>query len=223
MSEPLPAIYLARHGETAWSLSGRHTGRTDLPLTANGERQAAARLRAPARCHVRAGARESAAAGDAHVRACGLRRPGARRRRPRRWNYGAYEGLRTGDIRAARPGWNLFRDGCPDGETAVDVGARADRVLARARAAMGNVLLFSSGHILRVLAARWLGLAPEGGTIPDARHREHLDPGLRTRSFGARHRALERTRSYRRMINVGKVSGRISAVPPAPEPSGIAA
>jgi probable phosphoglycerate mutase len=163
MSEPLPAVYLARHGETGWSQTGQHTGLTDLPLTAHGERQAAAlaaRLRGVAFAAVfasplRRAARTCALAGfaDRAVTVADLVE----------WDYGAYEGKRTADIRAARPDWNLFRDGCPDGETAVDVGARADRVLARVRASAGNVLLFSSGHILRVLAARWLGLPPEGG------------------------------------------------------------
>ena len=163
MSEPLPVVYLARHGETAWSLSGQHTGRTDLPLTERGERQARAlgqRLR-----------------GASFVKV--LTSPSQRARRTAElagfgslaeidpdlaeWDYGQYEGRRTADILAERPGWFLFRDGCPGGETPDQVGARADRVVERVRAVEGNVLVFSSAHILRVLAARWLGLEAAGG------------------------------------------------------------
>ena len=163
MSEPLPVVYLARHGETAWSLSGQHTGRTDLPLTERGEQQARAlgqRLR-----------------GASFVKV--LISPSQRARRTAElagyggltevdpdlaeWDYGEYEGRRTADILAERPGWFLFRDGAPAGETPDQTGARADRVVQRIRAIGGNVLIFSSAHILRVLAARWLGLDAAGG------------------------------------------------------------
>ena len=164
MSEALPIIYLARHGETAWSLSGQHTGRTDIPLTERGERQARAlgeRLRGPdfAKVLVSPSQRarrtaELAGFGNAVEVDPDLAE----------WDYGRYEGRRTAEILAERPGWLLFRDGCPDGETAARVGARADRVIERVRTAHGNVLLFSSGHILRVLAARWLGLEPAAGS-----------------------------------------------------------
>ena len=163
MSEPLPMVYLARHGETAWSLSGQHTGLTDIPLTANGERQATAlvpRLQGIAFAAVMTSPLQRAA------RTCALAGFAARAVTDAdlvEWNYGAYEGKRTADIQSVHPGWNLFRDGCPEGESAADAGARADRVIARVRAVAGNVLLFSSGHILRVLAARWVGLAPDGG------------------------------------------------------------
>lgn len=163
MSASLPALYLARHGETAWSLTGQHTGLTDLPLTANGELQAASlapRLRGIEFAAVYTSPLQRAS------RTCALAGFAQEARRDGdlvEWDYGAYEGKRTPDIRAMRADWNLFRDGCPDGEMAADVGVRADRVIARARACQGNVLLFSSGHILRVLAARWIGLDPAYG------------------------------------------------------------
>jgi len=161
MSAPLPVVYLVRHGETAWSLSGRHTGLTDVPLTERGERDAralGARLRGIAFARVFTSPLQRASStcalagfGDVACTDADLAE----------WNYGAYEGLRTAEILAQRPGWNLFRDGCPGGETAADAGARADRVVARIRTVAGNALVFSSAHILRVLAARWLGLPPQ--------------------------------------------------------------
>ncbi len=162
---PLPLVYLARHGETEWSLSGRHTGLTDIPLTARGEAAARA-LGPPLRgiqfTQVRTSPLQRASrtcelAGFASV---ALVDPDLVE-----WNYGNYEGRKTDEILAERPGWQLFRDGCPGGESPADVGARADRVVARARAAGGNVLLFSSGHFLRTLAARWLGLPPADGRL----------------------------------------------------------
>jgi broad specificity phosphatase PhoE len=160
---PLPAIYLARHGETAWSLSGQHTGLTDLPLTERGERNAAAlgeRLRGLTFVKVLTSPLQRAA------RTCELAGFGAVAEADRNlfeWNYGQYEGRRTAQIHAERPDWQLFRDGCPGGETPEQIGARADRVVSRVRAIQGDVLLFSSGHFLRVLAARWLGLEPGAG------------------------------------------------------------
>jgi broad specificity phosphatase PhoE len=163
MSEVLPVVYLARHGETAWSLSGQHTGRTDLPLTEHGERNARAlgeRLRGlrPAKVFTSPLQRamrtcELAGFGDAAERDPDLME----------WDYGEYEGRRTVEIHAERPGWLLFRDGCPGGEAPNEVGSRADRVIKRVRAVPGDVVLFSSGHFLRVLAARWLGLDAGGG------------------------------------------------------------
>lgn len=153
-----PIIYLARHGETAWSLSGQHTGLTDLPLTARGERNAS-RLR-------------QRLAGLTFVKV--FTSPLQRARRTcelagfgpvaeidndlLEWNYGEYEGRRTSEIRAERPNWQLFRDGCPGGESPEQVATRADRAVRRLRAVEGDVLLFSSGHFLRVLAVRWIGL-----------------------------------------------------------------
>jgi broad specificity phosphatase PhoE len=163
MSAALPITHVARHGETAWSLSGQHTGLTDLPLTERGERNArrlgerltgltfarvftSPLLRAFRTCELAGFA--AVAEVDADLV---------------EWNYGQYEGRRTAEIRAERPDWQLFRDGCPGGETPDEVGARADRVVSRVRAVQGDVLLFSSGHFLRVLAARWLGVEPGAG------------------------------------------------------------
>jgi probable phosphoglycerate mutase len=163
MNSALPTIYLARHGETAWTLTGQHTGRTDLPLTERG-RQNAQRLgerlkglnfpkvltsplqRAACTCSL-AGFGDAAEIDPDLVE----------------WDYGEYEGLTTAEIYAQRPEWQLFRDGCPGGESPQQVGARADRVVSRVRAVHGDALLFSSGHFSRVLAARWLGLEPAGG------------------------------------------------------------
>ena len=162
MSEPLPVIYVARHGETAWSLSGQHTGLTDLPLTERGEgnaRRLGERLKGLSFAKVFTSPLQRA------TRTCELAGFGAAAEIDRdlfEWNYGEYEGRRTADILAERPGWQLFRDGCPGGESPDQIGARADRVVSRLRAIHGDVLLFSSGHFLRVLGARWLGLEPAG-------------------------------------------------------------
>jgi probable phosphoglycerate mutase len=163
MSEPLPAVYLARHGETAWSLSGQHTGLTDLPLTERGERNA---RRLGGRLQGHAFARVFTSPLQRAKRTCelaGFGKVAAVDPDLVEWNYGDYEGRKTADIRKERPDWQLFRDGCPGGESVQDVGARADRVLARLRAVDGDVLVFSSGHFLRVLGARWLGLDASGG------------------------------------------------------------
>jgi broad specificity phosphatase PhoE len=158
MSGVLPIVCLARHGETEWSLSGRHTGLTDLPLTERGERNAQAlglRLQGIAFTRVFSSPLKRA------VRTCELAGFADRAEIDHdlvEWNYGDYEGLRSVEIREQRPDWRLFRDGCPGGETLDQIGARADRVVARVRSVSENVLLFSSGHFLRVLAARWLGL-----------------------------------------------------------------
>ena len=163
MSEILPVIYLARHGETVWSVTGQHTGVTNLPLTDRGERNAVRlgeRLRGLVFTKVFTSPLRRAA------RTCELAGFGAVANVDRdlmEWNYGDYEGLRTVEIRAKRPDWHLFRDGCPNGESPVQIGSRADRVVSRMRAIKGDVLLFSSGHFLRVFAARWLGLEPAAG------------------------------------------------------------
>ncbi len=165
MSDKTPDVYLARHGETAWSLSGQHTGLTDLPLTERGERHAQAlgeRLKGHTFAKVLTSPLQRA------TRTCELAGFGSAAEVDRdllEWNYGDYEGVRTTEIHAKRPGWHLFRDGCPGGESAPQVGARADRVISRARAVQGDVLLFASGHILRVLVARWLGLDASQGTL----------------------------------------------------------
>ncbi len=157
----LPVLNVARHGETAWSRSGQHTGRTDLPLTGAGEDQA---RRLGARLSGRVFAKVLTSPLERAVRTCDLAGYGAVAEVDEgllEWNYGAYEGRRRAEILAERPDWDLFRDGCPDGETPAQIGARADRVVSRVRSIDGDVLVFSSGHLLRVLAARWLGLAPQ--------------------------------------------------------------
>ncbi len=157
-------IWLVRHGETAWSRDRRHTGRTDVPLTERGAVQAAA-VRGSLAGHEfalvltsplsRAAATASLAGFPAAEPCPDLME----------WDYGGYEGRLTVDIRAERPGWFLWTDGCPGGETAADVAARAGAVLARARDAGGDVLLFGHGHALRVLTASWLGLLPADGRL----------------------------------------------------------
>ena len=163
MNQPLPVVYLARHGETAWSESGQHTGLTDIPLTERGEKMAMAlgeRLKGMTFATVLSSPLQRA------YRTCelaGFAKTAALDPDLVEWNYGQYEGLTSKQIHAERPDWKLFRDGCPGGESPADTGSRADRVIARIRAASGNVLVFSSGHILRVLGARWLGLPAGGG------------------------------------------------------------
>ena len=163
MREILPVFYLARHGETAWTLSGQHTRLTDLPLTERGEQDArrlGKRLRGLTFARVLTSPLQRAA------RTCELAGFGSKAEVDRdlvEWNYGRYEGRTSVEILAERPDWQLFRDGCPEGETADQVGARADRVVSRVLAVQGDVLLFSSAHVLRVLAARWLGLEPGAG------------------------------------------------------------
>ena len=163
MSDALPVVYLARHGETAWTVSHQHTGVTDLPLTARGEAEAAGlkeRLEGLTFATVLTSPLKRA------LRTCELAGFGAAAHIERdlmEWNYGAYEGRTTADIHVERPGWELFRDGAPEGESPEQVGARADRVIRRVRAIDANTLLFSSGHFLRVFAARWLGLEPAAG------------------------------------------------------------
>jgi probable phosphoglycerate mutase len=158
MSEHLPVIYLARHGETAWTISRQHTGLTDLPLTERGERTArrlGERLKGLTFALVLTSPLQRAA------RTCelaGFKAVAEVEKDLVEWDYGQYEGRRTADIVAERPGWELFRDGCPGGESPQQVSVRADRIVHRIRAAPGNVLLFTSGHFLRVLAVRWLGL-----------------------------------------------------------------
>jgi len=163
MSSAYPEITLIRHGETEWSASGRHTGRTDIPLTAKGEaaaRGVADRLKGQTFEVVWSSPSQRA------FNTCTLAGFGAaavKKDDLQEWDYGAYEGVTTKEITAGRPGWNVFRDGCPGGEMAADVGARADAIISGLRAVAGNVLVVSSAHFLRVLAARWVGLPPEGG------------------------------------------------------------
>ena len=168
-----PVVWLARHGETEWSRTLRHTGRTDIPLTAEGEAEARA-LRGPLAavafdrvlCSPLSRARETcelAGLGDRAELTDDLLE----------WDYGDYEGRTSADIRADRPGWLLWRDGCPDGESAADVGARADRIVAELLATPAaadeeggaTIAVFAHGHVLRVLAARWLDLPPADGQL----------------------------------------------------------
>jgi probable phosphoglycerate mutase len=156
-------VYLIRHGETEWSLSGRHTGITDIPLTENG-RNVAKQLEPIL-------AKENftmilTSPLERARKTCELAGLGAHAEIDRdlmEWNYGEYEGLTPKQIDAQAPGWMLFRDGCPGGETPEQAGARVDRVIARARAVEGHVALFAHGHIFRVFAARWLGLPATAG------------------------------------------------------------
>ncbi len=165
MSNYLPKIYLARHGETAWTITGQHTGTTDIPLTAAGEQEAirlgkhlegvhsrrvlsSPRERARRTCELAGFGREIEIEADLAE-----------------WNYGLYEGRTTSDIRQEAPDWSIFRDGCPEGETAAQVGARADRIIARLHDLDGDTLIFSHGHFLRVLAARWLRLPAQSGAL----------------------------------------------------------
>jgi broad specificity phosphatase PhoE len=160
---PIQQVYLIRHGETEWSLSGQHTGTTDIPLTENGRR--VARLLKPVLTKETftliltsplQRARET----------CELAGLGARAEIDQdlmEWNYGDYEGLTPQQIHANRPGWMVFADGCPGGESPEQVGARVDRVIAKLRAVEGHAALFAHGHVLRAFAARWLGLRTSGG------------------------------------------------------------
>lgn len=159
----MASVFAIRHGETEWSLNGRHTGTTDIPLTDNGRRVAdllrpvlmrqtfalvlvSPLQRAQETCE-RSGLGRAAVIDPDLVE----------------WNYGKYEGLTPKQIHETAPGWLIFRDGCPGGETPAEVGARVDRVIARARAIEGDVALFAHGHVLRVLTACWLGLPPDAG------------------------------------------------------------
>ncbi|HEY7119580.1 MAG TPA: histidine phosphatase family protein [Tepidisphaeraceae bacterium] len=161
----LPLIYLARHGETDWSLTGQHTGRTDLPLTPRGERNAARlsqRLRGISFSRVVTSPLQRA------FRTCQLAGYGTMAEVDPdlvEWDYGRYEGLRSAEIRQDSPGWNVFLHGAPGGESVADVRTRAQRVVHKLRADEGNTLVFSSGHFLRALAATWLGLDVSAGRL----------------------------------------------------------
>jgi broad specificity phosphatase PhoE len=156
-------IVLVRHGETEWSRDLRHTGRTDVPLTDEGRRQAE-RLRGALGewSFTRVLASPLGRAVDT-CRLAGLGDWAELSDVLLEWDYGEYEGLTTAQIRERRPGWNLWRDGCPGGETAADMGARVDPLVAELKASEGDVVVFAHGHLLRVLAARWVELPPEAG------------------------------------------------------------
>ena len=156
-------IVLVRHGETEWSRDGRHTGRTDLPLTENGRRQAELLRGALAEWGFAQVLSSPLQRALETCRLAGLRDSAQTTDDLREWDYGEYEGITTAQIRESRPDWYLWRDGCPGGEQAADVGRRVDRVIASL--GEGDVALFAHGHVLRVLAARWIGLEPEAGAL----------------------------------------------------------
>jgi len=163
MNEKFPVIYLARHGETAWTVTGQHTGLTDLPLTEQGERNA---RRLQERLSGLRFVKVFTSPLQRAMRTCELAGFGSVAQIDPdliEWNYGEYEGRLTADILKERPDWQLFRDGCPGGEFPQQVATRADRVVSRVREIGGDVLLFSSGHFLRMLATRWIGLEPING------------------------------------------------------------
>ncbi len=154
----LSQLYLIRHGQTAWSRSGQHTGRTEIPLTEQGEQEArklAAELRAVSFDRVLSSPRQRA---WQTCKLVGLAERAELEPDLAEWDYGDYEGQRTADIRQARPDWNLFQDGCPRGESPVQIAERADRLIARLRKLEGTIALFTHGHFGRALAARWIGL-----------------------------------------------------------------
>lgn len=162
---PPAEVVLIRHGETEWTRTGKHTGRTDIPLTERGRQQAQA---AGAALRGRSFARVLTSPLERALETCrlaGFGEAAERRDELMEWNYGAYEGRKTLDIRQERPGWTLWRDGVPDGETAVEIGARVDRIIGELRAADGDSAVFAHGHLLRVLAARWVGLEPVAGRL----------------------------------------------------------
>jgi broad specificity phosphatase PhoE len=161
----MPEVVLVRHGETEWSRSGKHTGRTDIPLTELGREQAVAvgtALRERRFALVLTSPLQRAAE---TCRLAGYGEVAEPRDELMEWDYGAYEGRKTVDIRENHPGWTLWQDGVPGGETAGEVGARADRVIAELRASTGDAAVFAHGHVLRVLAARWIGLDPTAGRL----------------------------------------------------------
>jgi broad specificity phosphatase PhoE len=164
MKMPIQKVYLIRHGETEWSLNGRHTGTTDIPLTENG--RSVAKLLAAA-----LGKEKFALVLTSPLKraqeTCELAGFGARAEIDRdlmEWNYGAYEGLTPEEIHALAPGWMIFTDGCPGGESPAQVSMRADRLVVRVRSVEGDVALFAHGHLFRTLAARWLGLPAAAGS-----------------------------------------------------------
>jgi broad specificity phosphatase PhoE len=158
-------IVLARHGETEWSKNGRHTGRTDVPLTDEGRVQAELLGTSLAGIQFECVYTSPLSRASDTARLAGLEGAAEVRDELLEWDYGEYEGHTTAEIREGRPDWLLWRDGCPAGESAADVGARVDRLLAALDGVDGAVALFAHGHLLRVLAARWLGLPPQDGGL----------------------------------------------------------
>jgi broad specificity phosphatase PhoE len=160
-----PQLWLVRHGETEWSATGRHTGRTDLPLTDEGRAKAAALRQTLADHHFALVLTSPLQRARETCSLAGLLDRAETEADLREWDYGDYEGLTTAEIKQRRPDWSLWRDGSPGGEVAAEVGRRADRVIATARAAAGDAVAFAHGHLLRVLAARWVGLPAGDGAL----------------------------------------------------------
>lgn len=163
MSNPEQKVYLLRHGETEWSLNGRHTGVTDIPLTENGRKLARQLQPILAREKFVMVLTSPLQRARETCELAGLGTVASVDRDLMEWNYGEYEGLTTEQIRQTRPDWSVFSDGCPGGESPLQVSVRADRIISRVRTVDGNVALFSHGHILRVLAARWINLSASYG------------------------------------------------------------
>jgi broad specificity phosphatase PhoE len=158
-------MFLVRHAQTEWSAGGRHTGRTDVPLLPEGRDDAAALSRGLAGTRFALVLSSPLQRAQASADLAGFGGQLVVDHDLSEWDYGAYEGRTTEEIRAERPGWSVWADGVVDGETVADVGRRADRVIERARSADGETLCFSHGHLLRVLAARWIGLPPVAGRV----------------------------------------------------------
>ncbi|MGH3083260.1 MAG: histidine phosphatase family protein [Gaiellaceae bacterium] len=165
MSTDSQEVVLVRHGETEWSRAGKHTGRTDIPLTERGRQEAqAVGVALQGRRFALVLTSPLARAAET-CRLAGLGELAEQREELMEWDYGAYEGRETIDIRKERPGWTLWRDGVPEGETIAQVQARVERVIAELRSVAGDAAVFAHGHLLRVLAARWLGLEPAAGRL----------------------------------------------------------
>jgi broad specificity phosphatase PhoE len=160
-----PDVWLVRHGETEWSAAGKHTGTTDIPLTEPGREAARALAEALAGRHFDVVLTSPLQRARETCELAGLAAHAEVVDDLREWDYGDYEGLTTAEIRETRPEWTVWRDGCPGGESAAGVGARADRVVDRLRDIDGEVVVFAHGHLLRVLGARWCGLAAEAGAV----------------------------------------------------------
>jgi broad specificity phosphatase PhoE len=160
-----PEVVLVRHGETEWSRDGKHTGRTDVPLTERGREQAEALGATLEGRRFELVLTSPLQRASETCRLAGYGEVAQPREELREWDYGAYEGRKTVEIREEHPGWTLWRDDVPGGETAAQVGARVDSVIAELRSLAGDAALFAHGHVLRVLAARWLGLEPAAGGL----------------------------------------------------------
>jgi broad specificity phosphatase PhoE len=165
MSTHLQEVVLVRHGETEWSRAGKHTGRTDIPLTERGRQEAQTVGRELRGRRFALVLTSPLARASETCRLAGLGELAEQRDELMEWDYGAYEGRETIDIRKERPSWTLWRDGVPEGETIAHVEARVDRVIAELRSVAGDAAVFAHGHLLRVLAARWLGLEPAAGRL----------------------------------------------------------